>query len=141
HEKWAKLMGEFRNRLGVATRGIRDLGRVAAGVEGTIYGLTGAFGQGAPMVAEFVDGLERVVDVSRGGSFAKLAREGVLLGRALGVSAGDVGRLGFMLQQLGEGSASQRELFKDIQAGADAAGVSTAAFGKEIVQSRGFMTS
>lgn len=141
HEKWAKLMGEFRNRLGVATKGVRELGKTAASVEGMIYGLTGAFGSGAPMVAEFVEGLERVVNVVKGDSMGKLVKEGIMLGRAMGMSAGEVGKMGFMLQQLGEGSKEQRELFKDIQAGASAAGVSTAAFGKEIVASRGFMTS
>ncbi len=141
HEKWAKLMGEFRNRLGVVTTGMRQLSKVAASVEGTIYGLTGAFGSGAPMVAEFVEGLERVVNVVKGDTFGRLAKEGIMLGRAMGMSAGEVGKMGFMLQQLGEGSEAQRDLFKDIQAGAAAAGVSTASFGKELVQARGFMTS
>lgn len=140
-ERWAHLMGNFRNSLGVTTKNIGSLSKVAAEVEGTIYGLTNSFGQGAPMVTEFVEGLGRIEDVADPKNLRDLIKTGIFAGRVLGISAGDAGQLSHALQQLGEDTVEQKDLFLDISAGSKAAGVSTAEFGKELVQSRGFLTS
>lgn len=150
HERWAKLMGEFRNRLGVTTKGMDNLSKAAANVEGKIYGLTGAFGQGAPMVNDFLEGLQRVEDVTtegvksekeRGRLFEKFITQNVMAARVLGVSAGEMGQLNHALQQLGEGLDDTNDLTKEMVAGAKAAGVSTAAFSKEIIESKDWLTS
>lgn len=140
-ERWTNLMGEFKNRLGVTTKNIDVLGKTAAQVEGKIYGLTGAFGQGAPMVNDFVEGLGRIEDVVNSRNLAELVKTGAMASRVLGLAAGETGELTRTLQQLGEDTREQKDLFLDISAGAKAAGVSSAKFGKEIVQSKDFMAS
>lgn len=143
HEKWAKLMGEFRNKLGVTTKSLGAMSKVAAQVEGTMHGLTGQFGMGAPMVNEFLESLGRMETTTGGGdkALADMVKTGTLASRVLGISAGDAGELTHSLQQMGDGAKEQKDLFLTISSGAKTAGVSTAKFGKDVVQSHEFMAS
>lgn len=143
HEKWAKLMGEFRNKLGVTTKNLGAMSKVAAEVEGTMHGLTGQFGLGAPMVNEFIEGLGRVETTTGGGTkaLADLIKTGTFASRVLGIGAGEAGELTHTMQQLAEGTGEQKDAFLSMSAGAKAAGVSTAKFSKDVVQSKEFMAS
>lgn len=131
HERWTNAIGRFRLGIGAASGSVEKWTKMANGMEGQLRSITGQFGLSHEELQTFVRTFGFADD--RAASFAK---NSVLMGRALGIGTEGAAGLARNLALMGEEVGGQTDLFGKIVAGADAAGVSTADFGKELANSR-----
>lgn len=135
-ERWTGAMGKFRLGMGAAGATVDKWTSSANALEGQMRGLTGTFGLSHDELQTFVKTFGFADD--RAASFAKNA---VLMGRAMGIGTEGAAALQKNLALMGEQVGSDTDLFGKIVSGANAAGVSVADFGKEIVSSKDFLAA
>jgi hypothetical protein len=134
-ERWTRAMGEFRTRMGAASHQMAAASKIARQWEGTMHALTGQFGQGIPMVAEFAEGIQRALQDSD----KSLAIFSLKVGRTFGLSAEQVGQMVRSMENLSETASDQKQFWGTIADQADKAGLNLGQFSQEIVHSREFL--
>lgn len=134
-EKWTRAMGEFRTKLGAASATMGAAAKMARQWEGTMHGLTGQFGQGIPMVAEFAEGMKRALKDSD----KDLVMFGLKVGRTFGLSSDEVAKTTRSFENMGMSLADQKKVWGTVADEADKAGLNLGQFSKELVSSQGFM--
>lgn len=134
-ERWTRAMGEFRTRMGAASQQMATASKLARQWEGTMHALTGQFGLGIPMVAEFAEGLQRAL---KDGD-KSLALFSLKVGRTFGISSEQVGQMVRSMENLSETSGDQKQFWGQIADQADKAGLNLAQFSQELIHSREFV--
>jgi len=136
-ERTTKAVGTFNLSMGATTSGLDATRQKAWELEGQMRALTGGgLGIGLEMFAETSHALGFI-----GGDFDEIAKKSTIAGRALGIGGAAAGELSRAFSQMGDTSKDTYSNFVKISDAANDAGVSVADFGKEIVSSKGFMTS
>lgn len=134
-ERTTKAVGKFNLAFGGATKGLDSTRKEAWKVEGTLRSLTGGpLGVGLEMWQETSQALGFV-----GKGFDEITTTATLAGRGLGMGGQAAGELARTLTLMGTAAGDVKHDLVQVSDSANDAGISVAAFGKEIAASKNFM--